>query len=130
MPKRIVIIDDDETSRFLYRYYFQSVSDIEIIAEFDNAEEALPQIPQLKPDVVIVDYTLPGMSGIELADRLNQYTEMKVLLVTGHERDSLNSALKCSPTFEFFLKDWSDRTMERIINFVLKTDDVSDAAAN
>jgi DNA-binding NarL/FixJ family response regulator len=128
MPKRIVIIDDDETSRFLYRYYFQSVSDIEIIAEFDNAEEALPQIPQLKPDVVIVDYTLPGMSGIELADRLNQYPEMKVLLVTGHERDSLNSALKCSPTFEFFLKDWSDRTMERIINFVLKTDDVTDAA--
>jgi DNA-binding NarL/FixJ family response regulator len=117
MPKRIIIIDDDETSIFLYRYYFQSVSDIEIIAEFDNAEEALSQIPQLKPDVVIVDYTLPGMSGIELADRLSRYPLMKVLLVTGHDRDSLNLALKCSPTFEFFLKDWSDRTMERIINF-------------
>jgi DNA-binding NarL/FixJ family response regulator len=129
MPKRIVIIDDDETSIFLYRYYFQSVSDIGIIAEFDNAEEALSQIPRLKPDVVIVDYSLPGMSGIELADRLSQYPEMKILLVTGHDRDSLNSALKCSPTFEFFLKDWSSRTMERIIDFVSKTNDISHAAA-
>ncbi len=117
MPKRIVIIDDDETSRFLYRHYFRGVSDVEIIAEFENAEEALLEIPRLKPDVVIVDYTLPGMSGIELADRLNQYPEMKVLLVTGRERDSFNSALKCSPTFEFFLKDWSDCSMERIIDF-------------
>jgi len=117
MPKRIIIIDDDETSRFLYRYYFQSVSDIEIIAEFDNAEEAFLEIPRLMPDVVIVDYTLPGMSGIELADRLGQYPEMKVLLVTGRERDSFNSDLKRLPAVEIFLKDWSDRTMERIINF-------------
>jgi len=117
MPKRILIIDDDETSRFLYRYYFKSVSDVEIIAEFENAEEALSQIPRLRPDAVIVDYTLPGMSGIEFTDRLNKFPEMKVLLVTGRERDSFISNLKCSRTFEFFLKDWSDHTMESIINF-------------
>jgi DNA-binding NarL/FixJ family response regulator len=117
MPKRILVIDDDETSRFLYRYYFKSVPDVEIIAEFENAEEALSQIPQLKPDAVIVDYTLPGMSGIEFTDRLNKSPGMKVLLVTGRERDSFTSNLKCSPSFEFFLKDWSDHTMERIINF-------------
>jgi DNA-binding NarL/FixJ family response regulator len=117
MPKRIVIIDDDETSRFLYRYYFKSVSEVEIIAEFENAEDALAEIPLLKPDMVIVDYTLPGMSGLEFAGRLNQYPEMKVSLVTGREPDSFNSALKCSPTFNFFLKDWSDGTLKRIIDF-------------
>ena len=117
MPKRIAIIDDDETSRFLYRHYFQSVSDIEIVAEFENAEEALSDIPRLKPDVVIVDYTLPGMSGMDFTDRLTQYPEMKVLLVTGRERDSFNSAMKCSPTFKFFPKDWSNHTMDLIIDF-------------
>jgi chemotaxis response regulator CheB len=117
MPKRIVIIEDDETGRFLYRHYFRSDPDIEIIAEFDNAEEALAVIPLLKPDAVIIDYTLPGMSGIKFAEQLNEYPQMKVLLVSGRNRDSFDSPLKCSPTFEIFLKDWSDHTMESIMNF-------------
>jgi DNA-binding NarL/FixJ family response regulator len=116
MSRKIVIIDDDDTSKFLYHYHFRQRPEIEIMAEFDNAEAALSQIPRLNPDAVIVDYTLPGMSGIEFAERLKQYPEIKVLLVTGRDRDSLNSDLKNHPDFEIIIKDWSDRTMERIID--------------
>jgi len=58
MSRRVMIIDDDDTCMFLYKHHFRGVSGVEIIAEFDNAEEALAQINQLKPDVVIVDYKL------------------------------------------------------------------------
>jgi DNA-binding NarL/FixJ family response regulator len=117
MSKRIVIIEDDESCRFLYRCHLGEIHDLEIIAEFENAEEALLQIPQLKPDVVIVDYTLPGMSGIEFAEWLHQYPEIKVLLVSGHERDFFKSTLKSSPNFKIIQKEWSDKFLENIIGF-------------
>lgn len=99
----------------MYRYHFRGVSNVEIIAEFENAEEALLQIPQLKPDIVIVDYSLPGMSGIEFAEQLNQHPKIKVLLVTGHEPDHFNSGLRGSPNFDIVKKDWSEQAIERII---------------
>ncbi len=101
----------------MYRHHLRNVSDVEIIAEFENAEEALLQIPQLKPDSVIVDYTLPGMSGIELAERLNQYPEIKVVLVSGQDQDYINSKVKYPLNLNIVHKEWTERAMARIIAF-------------
>jgi DNA-binding NarL/FixJ family response regulator len=121
MPKRIVIIDDDESCLFLYRYHFRDVSGVDIIAEFDNAEEALIQIPQLRPDGVIADYSLPGMSGIEFAEQLIQYPEIKVLLVTGHALYYLKSRMKHPPNFDVIQKDWSETALEHIKTFCMNS---------
>jgi len=42
MPIRIVIIDDDESSRFLYKLNFRNLPDLEIVGEFENGEDPLP----------------------------------------------------------------------------------------
>ncbi|MGB7567119.1 MAG: response regulator transcription factor [Chitinivibrionales bacterium] len=117
MSRRIMIIDDDDTSMFLYKHHFRGFPGVEIIAEFDNAEEALAQINQLKPDVVIVDYKLPGMSGIEFAERVSQYPEIRILLVTGHDRDYFKSMMKNPLKFDIVKKDWSEKTIEHIFAF-------------
>jgi DNA-binding NarL/FixJ family response regulator len=117
MPKRVLIIDDDEDCRYLYRYHFRGISDVEIIGEFENAEEALVQIPVLKPDVVIVDYALPGMSGVNCAEQLGRYPEIRVLLVTGQDPAHLASMPKSSHGFDVVCKDWSDGNLKRIIDF-------------
>jgi two-component system phosphate regulon response regulator PhoB len=96
MTKHLVIIDDEETCRILYTHLLRNIPGVKIIAEFENAEQALVQIPEMKVDIVIVDYVLPGMSGIEFAERLQKFTEIKVLIVTGHEceyRGPLNIVL-------------------------------------
>jgi len=117
MPKRIVIIDDEEASRFLYRYHFRGISDVEIIGEFENAEDALVQLPLLKPDVVIVDYTLPGMSGVEFVEQISRYPEIRALLATGHNPAHLASMPKSSLSFDVVCKDWSKESLKRIIDF-------------
>jgi DNA-binding NarL/FixJ family response regulator len=117
MPKRVVIIDDDEACRFLYRHHFRGISGIEIIGEFENAEEALVQIPVLKPDVVIVDYALPGMSGVKLTEQLSRYPEIRVLLATGHNPEHLASLPKSSRSFDVVCKDWSKESLKRIMDF-------------
>jgi two-component system NarL family response regulator len=117
MIKRIVIIDDDATHRLLYKHRLQSNSEVEIIGEFENAEEALDKIPHLKPNLVITDYTLPGMSGIDVAERLKQYPEIKVLLVSNHAPEYFSSVLKTPVICEIIQKDWSKGIFERILGF-------------
>jgi DNA-binding NarL/FixJ family response regulator len=119
MTKRIVIVDDDETCMFLYRHHFQGASGVEIIAEFENAEEALAEIPLLMPDMVIVDYKLPGMTGVELAHHLKKWPEIKVLLATGHESDFIKNNLTSSTSnLTIVPKNWSAGTFKVIMGFL------------
>jgi DNA-binding NarL/FixJ family response regulator len=121
MTKRLVIIDDEETCRILYTHLLRNIPGVKIIAEFENAEQALVQIPEMKVDIVIVDYVLPGMSGIECAERLQKFPEIKVLLVTGHESGYINSKLNGSQNFEVIQKDWSKRGLDRIAEICKNT---------
>jgi DNA-binding NarL/FixJ family response regulator len=117
MPNKVIIIDDDESSRFLYRYYFRDVPEAQIIAEFESAEQALLQIPQLMPDVAIVDYSLPGMSGLQFALRVNQFRKMKILLASSLPRDYFTSEQQRPPNVEVVQKDWSKPAVEKMIAF-------------
>ena len=47
-----------------------SLTDIEVVGEADNGETALPMIRRLKPDVVLCDLHLPGISGLEVTERI------------------------------------------------------------
>jgi two-component SAPR family response regulator len=118
MPRRVIIIDDDSASLLLYKRNFRNADGIEVVGEFERAENALLQIPLLKPDVVITDYSLPGMSGIDFAKQVQgQYPEIKVLLVTCHDPEFLNSTLTAPvPNISIIQKTWSKNDFNRIIN--------------
>jgi DNA-binding NarL/FixJ family response regulator len=59
MATKVILIENDEIWRFLYRRQLRDARDVVVVAEFERAEEALQQIPQLLPDVVaIVDISL------------------------------------------------------------------------
>jgi DNA-binding NarL/FixJ family response regulator len=60
MRIKVVVVEDDPIWRSLYRTMLGKDPDLEIISEFESAEEALEHIPRLNPDVAVVDYTLPG----------------------------------------------------------------------
>lgn len=72
----------------MYRVIFRKCPDIEIVAQVATAEEALAILPDIKPDLVIVDISLPGMDGILLITELRQiYPHLKILVATGHDPD-------------------------------------------
>lgn len=85
--KRILIVEDSEDMRFLYKRLFRKHKELQL-AETDSAEAALEMLPELKPDLIIVDISLPGINGLDLTKKVRQYyPSMKVLIVTGHEED-------------------------------------------
>ena len=70
MGIRVFIVDDHALVRAGFRLILGAEDDIEVIGEADSAEAALPQIRRLRPDVVLCDLHLPGLSGLELTERV------------------------------------------------------------
>lgn len=70
MSIRVFIVDDHALVRAGFRLILGGEADIDVVGEADSAEAALPQIRRLKPDVVLCDLHLPGLSGLELTERI------------------------------------------------------------
>lgn len=83
---KIYIVEDDDNMRLilkrLLKKHFQNIE----VKESATAEQALDEIPQFNPDLVLVDISLPGMNGIELISSLKpKCAVICILVVTGHE---------------------------------------------
>lgn len=70
MTIRVFIVDDHALVRTGLRLILSSQVDIEVIGDAASGEEALPLIRRLKPDVVLCDLHLPGVSGLEITERI------------------------------------------------------------
>ena len=70
MPIRVYIVDDHALVRAGMRMILSGETDIEVVGEADSGEEALPQIRRLKPGIVLCDLHLPGISGMDVTERL------------------------------------------------------------
>jgi two-component system, NarL family, invasion response regulator UvrY len=70
MTIRIFVVDDHVLVRTGVRMILSGETDIEVIGEADSGEDALPQIRRLKPDIVLCDLHLPGVSGLEVTERI------------------------------------------------------------
>lgn len=69
---RVVLVDDHELVRSGFRLILSAQSDMEVVGEASNAEAGLRLLRSAKPDVALVDVHMPGMSGIELTERVQR----------------------------------------------------------
>jgi DNA-binding response OmpR family regulator len=82
----VYIVEDNEDMRFiLKRLIKKNFKPVVSIKESETAEKALLEIPIFKPDLALIDISLPGMDGIELIRALKGKSCTCILVVTGHE---------------------------------------------
>jgi DNA-binding NarL/FixJ family response regulator len=86
MRKTVIIVEDDTGLREQLVQVVESESDIHCLGAFTSGEEALPRILEKKPDVVLMDIGLPGMSGIQCTAEIKKvHPEMQIIMVTIYE---------------------------------------------
>jgi DNA-binding NarL/FixJ family response regulator len=88
--KRIIIADDHEVVRSGLCSVLKAHKDWEIVAEADNGKDAIALLIEHKPDVAIIDYSLPLINGIEVTRSVKaRQINTEVLLFTMHDSDVL-----------------------------------------
>ena len=86
MKQRILIVDDHEIVRAGMRMLLESEPDIEVIGEANNGKEAIEFIEQHPVDIIIMDVSMPEMTGVEATQFIKKkYPDMKILALTIHE---------------------------------------------
>ncbi len=70
MTIRVYLVDDHALVRTGMKMILSNETDIEVVGEAESGEDALPAIRQLRPDVVLCDLHLPGVSGMEVTERV------------------------------------------------------------
>lgn len=80
---KIVLVDDHHIVRDGIKSILQKEEDIEVIAEASDYTELISKLESYKPDIILMDISLPGKSGIEITKELNETEpDIKVLILS------------------------------------------------
>lgn len=86
MKKSVIIVEDNCLMRALLLRILASASDLTCLGAFDSGEEALPIIAKTRPDVVLMDIKLPGMTGIQCVVEIKKVMpKTQILMMTVFE---------------------------------------------
>ena len=85
--QRILLADDHALVRAGIRSLLDAIEGVEVVGEAGDGPEALRLAEELKPDVVLLDIALPGLSGLEVAARLTRAGHKGVVLLSMHSSE-------------------------------------------
>jgi len=86
---RVLIVDDHTLVRAGIRRLLEALPDVEVVAEASDADQALASAEQHRPDLVLLDLSLPGRSGFEVISELRQkFPQMLVVIMSMHDDTS------------------------------------------
>jgi two-component system invasion response regulator UvrY len=83
---KAMLVDDHAVVRMGFRLLLQGTSDIEVVAEASSGEEAVRLFTEARPDVAVMDISMPGIGGLEAIARiLAREPAARILVLSGHE---------------------------------------------
>jgi NarL family two-component system response regulator LiaR len=91
---RVMIVDDHDVVRRSLGVLIQAFDTLELVGEAADGNEALALVPQLRPDVILMDIVMPGMDGLTATRVLRQkHPQVKVLALTSFAKDETVASL-------------------------------------
>ena len=83
---KVILVDDHAVVRAGYKILLSNIENISVVAETNTGEDAIRLSREHNPDVIVMDLSLPGVSGIEAIRRIvKDNNDIKILVFTLHE---------------------------------------------
>lgn len=116
MKKSVIVVEDDQGLREQIAKILATADDLDCVGVYISGEQALPRILEKKPDVVLMDIKLPGMSGIQcLAEIKKLCPAIQVIMVTVYEdNDWIFRSLKAGASGYMIKSDSPDYLLDAI----------------
>ncbi|MGB5179398.1 MAG: response regulator, partial [Gammaproteobacteria bacterium] len=90
----VMLVDDHDLVRKGIRRLLDDTQGIKVIAEATDGEQAISQVRMQKPDVILMDISMPGIGGLEATRKITRVSpDMKVIIVTIHDDDPFPARL-------------------------------------
>ncbi len=120
MSHRIFLVEDHPAVREAYVSVLAREPDLDVCGEASTAEEALGHLSEGLCDLVVTDVRLPGMSGIELVERLRrERPDLPSLVITGQEEEVVARLARKAGAAAFLPKSQAARLLVTTIRSVL-----------
>lgn len=82
----VMLVDDHAVVRMGFKMLLEMSADIKVVAEAENGEQAIKLFTEYKPDVIVMDITMPGIGGMEAIERIKARDDnAKILVLSAHE---------------------------------------------
>jgi DNA-binding NarL/FixJ family response regulator len=116
---RVVLADDHALVRRGVRAVLEAAGDIEVVAEAEAGDKALSLVEAHRPDVLLTDIEMPGLTGLELAERVvREFPETRVLVLSIHKQKDYVTRALSSGARGYLLKDAGERECEAAVRAV------------
>jgi len=102
---RIVIAEDHQTVREGIKLLVNSQPDMEVVGEAGNGEEAIGLVDEMRPDVILLDISMPVLNGLKATKRLRAASsDLRILMLTRHTDDGYLKQLIAAGANGYVLK--------------------------
>ncbi|HNP28675.1 MAG TPA: PAS domain S-box protein [Nitrospirales bacterium] len=113
---RVMLVDDHAMFRKDLRKLLARYQNLEIVGDAKDGEEALLLVPQLQPDVVIMDNNMPKLNGIEATRQISrEWPAIKVIGLSMHDEKEIRAAMLDAGAVEYLQKNGTDKELYQAI---------------
>ena len=111
---KVLIVDDNSGTRSMIKIILERTGH-QVVGEAADGASALKAFASLRPDVVLLDIIMPGMSGVEVLEDIRKIDKAaKVVMVTAVDQDELNAQLLSKGAAGIIYKPFSYDDFEKI----------------
>ncbi|MBL4574109.1 MAG: response regulator transcription factor [Gammaproteobacteria bacterium] len=122
---KIVLIDDHEIFRLGLRALLEAEPTFEIVGEASNGNEGFKVVVESSPDVVVLDYSMPGVSGLEVLSQLrSRFKDLRIILLTASKSESVLSEALAAGAHGVVLKQDSSSQLIQAIEAVSRGEQI------
>jgi DNA-binding NarL/FixJ family response regulator len=116
---RILVADDHDVVRTGLRALLEAENDLEVCGEARDGREAVTEAYRLVPDLVILDFSMPGMNGLEVTRRIRKaLAKTEVLVLTAYDSEQLARSLLSAGALGYMSKSDADQDLVMAVHSV------------